>query len=847
MSALKWLRHVGAFVSLAGLVLLVLSGCSSGAPGGGIVSGGNLQITVSGLPQGTDANVLVNGPDGYQQRATASTTLTKLVPGSYTVTPLAVMVSKMGYQASKAQTVNISALSGAAVKMTYSELPRKVPATTVALDAQTAQSLSSVTNGTLGNATLTFSQSTAQLRSLKIGDVVMVGVTTATPKGFMGKVTSIAGLTVTTAPAKLTEAIQQGVIALSQILSPSDIQSVKALQPGTQVKLVQPSAQQLQRLSPQGSVTLNPICANLTTSLSASGDVVGTAVTVAGSVCLTPRIDFDASIGAFTVNSADFIVSGSVASQITVTGQLSASVSKKIPIFDIVLEPINLWDVPPIILTPTITVYVEGSGQITLGVSTGVSDNFTFSAGASYDGDNWSPVSAFHNSFQYNWPQPGAGATIKLSAGPGLSFDIDGLAGPVVGMDGYLALDVNFLQDPLWTLHTGLEVNVGVSALLGLVSYTATVFQKDWVLATSNSTPPKGAALWSYATGDVIAMPALGPDGAVYVGDGTGNLYALSNKRNDANRLKWTYRAGAAIYAAPSIASDGTLYLSTGDGLFAIAPSGSLEWQALQGIWVDASASIAADGTVYAATQDGNIYALNPGSGSVKWSFKTGGSIITSSPAIGTDGVLYVGSSDGHLYALNPDGSLKWDRVLGIYVSTSPAIDGSTVYALATEDGAYQFLIAFNASNGKLLWQVTVNDADLDTSPTIGADGTVYVGSVDHKLYAIDGNGHVKWSYQANGLIKGAPTVGADGDIYITATGASTSLYAVKADGSLDWQAPLKGEEAFGVALGGSGDVYVSTGGAAGQTQGIYGGSQGLAASPWPKLHHDNQNTGRAH
>ena len=48
---------------------------------------------------------------------------------------------------------------------------------------------------------------------------------------------------------------------------------------------------------------------------------------------------------------------------------------------------------------------------------------------------------------------------------------------------------------------------------------------------------------------------------------------------------------------------------------------------------------------------------MNP-SGTLKWKYKTGGS-IWSSPAIGSDGTIYVGSWDGNLYAINPVGTLK--------------------------------------------------------------------------------------------------------------------------------------------------------------------------------------------
>jgi len=46
---------------------------------------GTLEVTISGLPTGEDANVRVNGPDGFSETITESTTLTDLALGIYTL------------------------------------------------------------------------------------------------------------------------------------------------------------------------------------------------------------------------------------------------------------------------------------------------------------------------------------------------------------------------------------------------------------------------------------------------------------------------------------------------------------------------------------------------------------------------------------------------------------------------------------------------------------------------------------------------------------------------------------------------------------------------------------------
>jgi len=55
--------------------------------------------------------------------------------------------------------------------------------------------------------------------------------------------------------------------------------------------------------------------------------------------------------------------------------------------------------------------------------------------------------------------------------------------------------------------------------------------------------------------------------------------------------------------------------------------------------------------TVYFGSSDGSLYSLDGLTGSVKWKFKTGGSIHTS-PTL-YKGVIYAGSWDAYLYAID--------------------------------------------------------------------------------------------------------------------------------------------------------------------------------------------------
>ena len=70
-----------------------------------VVWAGSLNVAISGLPNGTNAQVTVNGPGGYEQTLTQTTTLTGLIAGTYTTVATVV-------PSTAANTVFIPSVSG---------------------------------------------------------------------------------------------------------------------------------------------------------------------------------------------------------------------------------------------------------------------------------------------------------------------------------------------------------------------------------------------------------------------------------------------------------------------------------------------------------------------------------------------------------------------------------------------------------------------------------------------------------------------------------------------------------------------------------------------------------------
>jgi predicted small lipoprotein YifL len=109
------------------------------------------------------------------------------------------------------------------------------------------------------------------------------------------------------------------------------------------------------------------------------------------------------------------------------------------------------------------------------------------------------------------------------------------------------------------------------------------------------------------------------------------------------------------------------------------------------------------------------------------------------------------------------------------------------------------------ATGGVKLWEFETGFlGEVASSPAIGSDGTVYVGSMDpdNKLYAINGKSGVKlWEFKTGGSVVSSPAIGSDGTLYVGSV--DYKLYAIKTD------------------------------------------SKGLAKSPWPMRGQNARHTGR--
>ena len=115
----------------------------------------------------------------------------------------------------------------------------------------------------------------------------------------------------------------------------------------------------------------------------------------------------------------------------------------------------------------------------------------------------------------------------------------------------------------------------------------------------------------------------------------------------------------------------------------------------------------------------------------------------------------------------------------------------------------------FCQAPGTKLWEVATGGS-IYSAPAIGPDGTIYFGSDDAKLYAINSNGTPKWTFLAGGRVRSAPAVSPNGTIYISSDFPNYQFYAVSPSGSTNWNMAVS-LEGNSPALGEDGTAYLPT------------------------------------
>ena len=311
-----------------------------------------------------------------------------------------------------------------------------------------------------------------------------------------------------------------------------------------------------------------------------------------------------------------------------------------------------------------------------------------------------------------------------------------------------------------------------------------------------------GTVKWKVETGEIIDSSALLDDeGRVIFGSGDAKVYCCDR---ETGAVLWTQQAATAAEVSKEFGID-TYNVNWYEGNMGILPDGTIlapndnyllhrlnrgtgevvqRYLANEMIWSLPSYNQKTGnlffGTIYSVSN--NVMSYDAESGNSRW--KTGGIGATAATTMLTSykekGGVIVGSYDGTLRCLAQDnGKTLWKQALRDHIYASPAqlSDGTVIQAAA--DGT---VYALDPSTGDLKWAFDTLEP-IRSSPAVDAADQIYFGSGEGKLFCVNSDGTLRWSYQCiregRNDLNGSPALGYDG-VYIA--GESGTIFFVPYD-----------------------------------------------------------------
>ena len=454
---------------------------------------------------------------------TTSATLTGLTSGTgYTVT----VVARNAIGASPAATSAPTTPDATAA------------ARTVVLTADTLAALTAVhTDGSL-----TFTNPPTQVTGLRSGDVVVAGVSTATPDGLLRTVTALttsgSTTTVTTSPAALDQALAAGDLAVSGTLAAGQVASFAPAHDG--VRLAAPGS-----AAAGGSLSSG---LRVTVDTDLYKDTHGATIHVQGEVTVTPTIALDASVSLTGHTSAHFTASVQSTTSISLTAQLSRTLTAGLPLGSVTFAPITFTVGPvPVVLVPKLDLTLNASGTVTVGLVTTASASTTYGVTLTSTDGAVTAAPIFTHTASYTPPTLYDTVTAKIGPRADLSLLLYGVAGPYVSDQLWLPkFTANTSANPWWTLATENVVSAGFK-LSALGRNLA-----DW-----NKTPLFDKVVPLGDAGGPFMGVTIAPRTAAVAPGGTVQLTATVQRSPDQS-VTWSAAAGiisgTGLFTAPRVA-----------------------------------------------------------------------------------------------------------------------------------------------------------------------------------------------------------------------------------------------------------------------------------------------------
>jgi len=264
------------------------------------------------------------------------------------------------------------------------------------------------------------------------------------------------------------------------------------------------------------------------------------------------------------------------------------------------------------------------------------------------------------------------------------------------------------------------------------------------------------------------------------------------NIANGTERWRFPSEPDAKItfFATPALTNDGYLIVGGYDNVvYRInkeTGQGAPIFEGADGRYI--GGPIVTEDMIFVPSADNVLYGLNP-NGQEIWQFESGEPLWAKPSVDSKCECVYLSSMDHKVYALDAkSGGLIWssDDLSGAIVDSPTKGEDNTLYV-----GTFnKEIVALDSRNGRELWRFATNDW-VWASPALEGD-TLYFGDLSGTFYAVNRiTGVSKWQIQPGGAIVGTPLITEDALIFGTETG---SLISVNKNGSIIWNQPYETE-----------------------------------------------------
>ncbi len=182
---------------------------------------------------------------------------------------------------------------------------------------------------------------------------------------------------------------------------------------------------------------------------------------------------------------------------------------------------------------------------------------------------------------------------------------------------------------------------------------------------------------------------------------------------------------------------------------------------------------------LFVASTTGNVYKIDVKSKKSNKIFSTRGPIY--SDLTQAENYIVFGSRDNNIYEIDQDGDLRWNRLTGDWVDSSPVIFQDIVVV----GGDDQLIRGLHLKDGSMKWNYRMTDA-INTAVAIDSEGIVYAASYGLEISAIKISSNTpKWSKKTASPVI-SDIVLRNGHIYFGCTNSEFCCLEAKT-GSVKW------------------------------------------------------------